>query len=609
MADFKILNKARIQSSQIFEDARTYIARAYKRTGEFFTAASPYAQILLVLSELGQLIMFYIEDALVEQNIYTAQQTESIYGLARLAGHDPTRGFSATGQIKFRWKPGITSDIAGDALTIPANAEISFTNNGLVYLVRTNGDQFRLDKNFSGYINAPIIQGRLESQTVTGTSERLQSFNIKVSGATGHDTVRVTVNSELWTAYNSLYEMNSDSKGYLIKTGIMGGLDLYFGNGNFGMIPPAGAIINVEYIKHDGTLGNLGDAKDITFRWITEGTDSVGNPYDLNEILDFEVVSAPKMGGDPESTEFTKLIAPLASKSFVLATPENYEHFLSRYNSFSYIDAYNTTDDGYLDDDNVIYLFMLPDAKRKLSGSQDYFALPIEEFTFTATEQAAIQKTIEDSGQQMVVTDIEFVTPVIKKYRMDIYVRYFEGFDKNQIFKDIRSKISEYLMNITRRDKLPKSDIIALLEATEGIDAVNVQFVSALEEEARRLGYYYVKTIKVTPSTPVLQDIGNGKQRFFFFEKSETIEKVNLIAGQPNPVGFDKYIGLDRYGDIILQKEDLALFRGGWIDRDNVEVKDSPALNEMASLSVYFDEPPVQRTVFTQLQAATRRAL
>jgi hypothetical protein len=205
---------------------------------------------------------------------------------------------------------------------------------------------------------------------------------------------------------------------------------------------------------------------------------------------------------------------------FVLATPENYEHFLSRYNSFSYIDAYNTTDDGYLDDDNVIYLFMLPDAKRKLSGSQDYFALPIEEFTFTATEQAAIQKTIEDSGQQMVVTDIEFVTPVIKKYRMDIYVRYFEGFDKNQIFKDIRSKISEYLMNITRRDKLPKSDIIALLEATEGIDAVNVQFVSALEEEARRLGYYYVKTIKVTPSTPVLQDIGNGKQRFFFFEKS-----------------------------------------------------------------------------------------
>jgi hypothetical protein len=609
MADFKILNKARIQSSQIFEDARTYISRAYKRTGEFFTAASPYAQILLVLSELGQLIMFYIEDALVEQNIYTAQQTESIYGLARLAGHDPTRGFSATGQVKFRWKPGVTSDIAGDALTIPANAEISFPANGLVYLVRTNGDQFRLDKNFSGYINAPIIQGKLESQTLTATGERLQSFNVKVSGATGHDTVRITVNSELWTAYNSLYEMNSNSKGYLIKTGIMGGLDLYFGNGNFGMIPPAGAIIGVEYIKHDGTLGNLGDAKDITFKWITEGTDSVGTPYDLNQILDFEVVSAPKMGGDPESTEFTKLIAPLASKSFVLATPENYEHFLSRYNSFSYIDAYNTTDDGYLDDDNVMYLFMLPDAKRKLTGSQDYFALPVEEFTFTATEQAAIQKTIEDSGQQMVVTDIEFVTPTIKKYRMDIYVRYFEGFDKNQIFKEVRSKMSEYLLNITRRDKLPKSDIIALLEAVEGIDAVNVQFVSALEEEARRLGYYYVKTIKVTPSTPVLQDIGNGKQRFFFFEKSETLEKVNLIPGQPNPVGFDKYTGLDKYGDIILQKEDLALFRGGWYDRDNTIVKDSPALNEMASLSVYFDEPPVQRTVFTQLQAATRKML
>ena len=609
MAELNFLNKSRIQASQIFEDARVYISRAYKRTGEFFTAASPYAQILRVLSELGELIFFYIEDAVTEQNIYTAQQPESIYGLARLAGHDPTRGFSATGQIKFRWKPGVSSDVAGDALIIPANAEIVFSSNGLTYLVRTNGDQFRLDKNFNGYINAPILQGKIESQTVTGTGEKLQSFNVKVAGATGHDTVRVSVNSELWTKYNSLYEMGANSKGYLVKTGIVGGLDIYFGNGNFGMMPPPGSIIQVEYIKHNGTTGNTGDSKDVSFKWITEGFDSVGNNYNLNEILDCEVVSSPKMGADPESTTFTKLIAPLASKSFVLATPANYEHFLSRYNFFSYIDAYNTTDDGYLDDDNIMYLFLLPDTRSKILSGQDYFSLPIEEFTFKDAELNAIKKTIEDSGQQMVVTDVEFVKPTIKRFRMDIFVRYFEGFDKNQIFKDIRSAISEYLISVTRRDKLPKSDIIALLEDIEGVDAVNVQFVSALEEEARRLGYYYVKTTTVTPSTPVLQDVGDGKQKFFFFEKNETVQKVNLTPGQPNPVGFDKYVGLDKYGDIILSKEDLPLFRGGWLDRDNVEVKNMPAINEMASLSVYFDEPPVQRTVFSKLQSANRKSM
>ena len=62
------------------------------------------------------------------------------------------------------------------------------------------------------------------------------------------------------------------------------------------------------------------------------------------------------MGSDRENTKFTKIMTPLASKSFVLATPDNYEYFLSRYNMFSYIDAYNTTDDQYLDDDNVIYI-------------------------------------------------------------------------------------------------------------------------------------------------------------------------------------------------------------------------------------------------------------
>ena len=57
--------------------------------------------------------------------------------------------------------------------------------------------------------------------------------------------------------------------------------------------------------------------------------------------------------------EFTKMMTPLASRSYVLANPESYEYFLSRYAQFSYLDAYNTTSDGYLDDDNVIYICIL----------------------------------------------------------------------------------------------------------------------------------------------------------------------------------------------------------------------------------------------------------
>ena len=145
---------------------------------------------------------------------------------------------------------------------------------------------------------------------------------------------------------------------------------------------------------------------------------------------------------------------------------------------FSYLDAYNTTDDGYLDDDNVIYLFMLPDTARKLTKNKDYFSLELDEFFFSSEEKNGLLEVLENSGQQMVTTEVKIVEPSVQNFRMDVKVRYFEGYNKSTMYSDIRSKISDYLINITRRDRLPKSDIIALLETVEGIDSVNVKFTS-----------------------------------------------------------------------------------------------------------------------------------
>ncbi len=373
MAKFKFLEKARTTASQIMQDSRTYLSRVYERSDDFMTTASPFTQILEVMAEMNELLMFYIEDSTVEQNIYTAQQPESIYGLARLAGHDPTRGFSATGEIRFRWKPGVTSEVAGDNLIIPANTKIQYDNNGLTYFLRTSKDQFLLPKSSNSWIQASIMQGELETQKVTGTGEPLQSFNIQTNGTTDHSLVKVSVNGEQWTKFESLYEMRDSDKGVLVKSGISGGLDIYFGTGNFGVIPQNGSEIAIEYIKCAGAAGNLNQSGDVTFKFLDAGKDSTGEEHDLNELLDSQTLVTPFMGADPENTEFTKMMTPMASKSFVLANPDNYEYFLSRYAQFSYLDVYNTTDDGYLDDDNVMYIFAIPDLKKRLLGSTDYF--------------------------------------------------------------------------------------------------------------------------------------------------------------------------------------------------------------------------------------------
>ena len=319
------------------------------------------------------------------------------------------------------------------------------------------------------------------------------------------------------------------------------------------------------------------------------------------------MTSAPKMGADRESTEFTKIMTPLASKSFVLATPDNYEYFLSRYGQFSYVDAYNTTSDEYLDDDNVIYIFATPDIRKKLASGQDYFSIPENEMFFDQNEYDKMSQVIQDSGQQMVTTEVVFVKPKVRKYSMDVNIRYFEGFTKEEIFNDVRAAISDYMLNVTRRDKLPKSDIIYILEEIEGIDAVNVRFISETEETARRLGYYESVTTKVQPQEPVLlEDIGNGKQKYIFFKKIDEVKTVDVDESTVIPY---TVAGLDQWGDIIMEKDEVAVFRGGWQDRDGDDIVDTALINAEAALSVNFDPEPVPRTIYTRVQAGNRKAL
>jgi hypothetical protein len=616
MADLNFLDKARITATEIVQDTRTYLTRTYKNAGNYFTNSSPFSQILNVMAEMNEMLMFYIEDATVEQNIYTAQQPESIRGLARLTGHDATRGFAATGEIRFRWKAGAGDDVAGSNLIISPNTKIQYDNNGLTYFLRTDKDEFLLPKSSSNWVRASIIQGEVENQTQTGTGESMQSFNIQTNGATDHSLVKISVNGEQWTKFNSLYEMLATDKGYLVKTGISGGIDVYFGTGNFGIVPPSGSTIEIEYVKCQGAEGNLNQAGDLTFKWVDEGKDSTGETHDLNELLDVETSTTPFMGADSENTEFTKLMAPLASKSFVLANPDAYEYFLSRYAQFSYLDAYNTTNDGYLDDDNVIYIFAIPDLEKRLLKGTDYFSVDESEFFFGKDETDRMLGVIEDSGQQMVTSEAIFVQPEAVKYRMDVSIRWFEGFKQQDIFNDIRAAISNYLIKIVRRDKLPKSDIIAIIEGIEGVDAVNVQFVSSIEEQARKDGYYTYNQVTVTPSTPELEGADGDQKRLVFFKRTEETKKVILdnpellvpVTGEQAIKDWYNKIGLDKYGDIILDKQEVAIFRGGWEDRDGELVKDEPTIGEMASLSVYFDNPPVPRTIYTRVQAGNRRS-
>jgi hypothetical protein len=394
----------------------------------------------------------------------------------------------------------------------------------------------------------------------------------------------------------------------MVKTGISGGVDLFFGNGGFGKAPTLGARIECTYYKTNGSQGNINDAANLKYAWDGDLFDDDNSVIDGNKFISINSAASPKFGSDAESTEFTKMIAPLQSKSFVLANPENYEAWLARYNSFSYIDAYNTFDDDYLDDDNVIYLFLLPDITRKLEGDRDYFTLIEEEFTLNTIERTAIKQAITESGQQMVTTELQFVKPAIKRYSLNIILRYFDNYHKDNMSVQIRSILNDYFLTVKRRDKIPKSDLIALIETVEGVDSVNLFFVSEDNEKAINDGYYFTTKTVVKPTTPFVQLDESNKKRFIFFNKVQRKIKHTLKIDAAGKVIEDPNLGLDEFGDINIGQNELPIIRGGWNDRNGNFIETYPTQGTASSLTVYFKEA-IKETVTTKIQAEKRKKL
>ena len=562
-------SKTRLKASQLFFDAFEYLQRTYDQATEVFTPASPFGQLLTVVANLAEMIFYYIESVATELNIFRARNIESIYGLSRLTGHDPTRGISARGIIALRLNNNSANAFSGDYIQIVNGAEIELGNNSLSYFLKFDSDFIRLEKTNKEWINVELIQGEIESQTFTGTGQPLQSYNLITKEPTDQFMVTVTVDGQLWKKKDSLYDMGASEKSFMCKTSVNGGLSIFFGNKQFGFLPPLGSIIKVTYVKTRGNIGNVG-GKQLNLKFKDPGTDVLGNQVDLNEILSVDVIRNPNFGSDSEDPAFTRLIAPFQSNSLVLANPNNYIHYLSKYDFFSFIDAYNTKDEKFINDTNVIFLFLIPDIKKKITSDKDYFTISLEEFTLTDAEKDQIIDILNKSERQVITAEVKIEDPIVKKYVINVVIRKFEGFDKEELSVEIRNKLNDYFINVNRRDRIPRSDLISLIEDIDGIDSVNLFFISKENEEAIKNGFYFVPVFGADPAT------GNK----ILLEN----KKIMLEEGE------DPQLGLDEFGDIMIDSNELAIIRGDWEDRNSVYYEETPSDGTISSLNIFFKD-------------------
>jgi hypothetical protein len=563
------LSKTRLKASDLMEQSVVFLQNKYNQAAHVFTSASPFGQLLTVIANMAELIFTYIAHTAEELNIKTAQNIETIYGLAQMTGHNAYRGGSAYGMMALKLNTS-TDLIEGNYVTINNFTKFTIAETGCTYFINLPSDYIRLKVSDIDFVNVNFIQGTPETQTFTSDGSPLQSFNPIVKNMTDNDNVAVTVNGKEWRRVDSLYDMPADdditenAECFIVKSSVNVGLSVFFGNGEFGKIPPAGSLIEITYIKTDGIRGNA-ETSNLTYMFTDSGVDEYGNEINLNDVLITETVTPPMLGSDFEDPEFTKLIAPKASKSFVLATPENYVSYLSKYNQYSFIYAYNTKDDADIYDDNVIYLKIIPNIKKKLSNSQDYFELPTSEFILDEYEKESIISALDNSGRMLINSEVQIIDPTIKRYIINIIVRYFEDIDKVQIRANIRSLLNKYFLNINRNDIVPLSDIIALVESIDGVDTCDVFFVSEENERAIINGYYYVNEMT--------------------WDGLEYIEKEKKVI-----VGFgeDPRVGFDDFGNLKVNEYEVFVPKGGWKDRDGNYYTETPEEGKLGPLNIFF---------------------
>lgn len=546
-----IFKKNNILINGLLNDTFSFLQDTYNQTTNLFTVASAWGQILFVLQNLSQMILYFIEDSITELNIEQATRDYSVRSLARISGYDPGRASTAQGEVTLSWNRR-QSDIGGSAVIINNNAQIRCQENGKLYSLVFGSSRVTIQLGGSpSPLRVKIAQGDFISSVVTGTGNALQSFNLPSSSGAYLDQfyVDVYVNEEKWRRYDSLYDIPLNGKGFIVRTGIQEGLDVYFGNSNFGMVPQRGSRIRIEYLQTSGGSGNAISTieKPLTYKFVTSGTDLFGSEVDLNNYIDVLNSIDPSFGANPETTNLIRLVAPKTSRSFVFANAQNYEIFLNKLGIFSQIQAFSTFDDDYLDDDNVVYIFLVPDITLNISSNEDYFDVPVSDFLLTTNQKTKIINLIEDSGSMIATTVVRIIEPEIKRFVANVVITMFEGYDPETIRQAIRKKVSEYMLNLKRRDFIPKSDIIALVESVEGVDSVSFYFVGEANEKNQTL----------------LRSL------------------TNVTDAQ-----LQQQVGLNEFGDIVIGRNELVVLRGGWTDRNGTDYQQGIVQGKPGALNV-----------------------
>lgn len=470
-----------------FTDTMTkFLNKTFSGLGQAYSNSSIFGAVLEGIKGVMQNMMFYIEDAMTEQNVFTATRKKSIYSLAKISGYDPYYGSAASGTV-------ILSDkIANEnvKIVIEDGCLLKNASNGALYTISLSSDNIVIDTSKPLVTHeVKVVQGNYESASYTGKGEALETIEVNVNGLFDTNYIDVWVNGEKYDVASCLYDMIENEHSCVVKNGYEGGFMVMFGDGYHGKCLMNGDQVMIRYIVHDGEDGNLTSDDNLEFE--SEINDVIGNPVEPNDYLKVTINNYICGGANSDTVAMVREIVGMNSRSLVIANEDNFKLFLKR---FSFIGQFNllTTKNSL----NIICV-SLSRFKDKITSNEDYLDLRKEDMILSESQKDMIKTALDMSSKSYTGVSISFVDPIIRRYSVMCYLKSSSSITRESIKTKVKNAISEYFMSLpTDTTFISKSEVITyVLDNVDDLTSFDLDFISEADEIARKNGWWNKKEL------------------------------------------------------------------------------------------------------------------
>lgn len=518
---------------------RAFLSKTFNELGLQYTHSQIFGVIYDGIKGVMQNAMFYIEDALTEQNVFTATRKKSVYSLAKISGYEAYYGSAATGIIlgSLQLNNGLSSKTT--KVYIKDKSKVVDSSSGMTYSIVLPTDFYCFD------VSKPlithefkIVQGNFTQAKYTATGKALETVHVTSSELFDRMYVEVHVDGEKYEEVGNLYDMTEDGKQYVITTGYDNSFDVMFGNDVHGHKLEEGQVVVVTYLRHNGVYGNIAPNASVAFKFVDYASDALGNEVNANDYMLLNMSTCISGGTNSDSISFIRSMVGANSRSLVLASEDNYKLFFKRFSFVGYVNCWSEPNS------MIVNVTCLQNPNTFIDDKHDYYEIDPNTLMLTSEQKEMIINTLENSKKAFAGVSIKFNDPVIRRFAFICYVKVANTYSREYVTAQIKSILAKIFLNLPDGTMfIAKSDIIK--EIVDGISsdmlkAIDIDIISELTEQTFYNGYYDQWELKYV----------NGVQQYV----------QTRIAYEPETCP-----GLDAYGNISLDsKLEIPMLHGGF---------------------------------------------